>query len=457
MYYAPSDTPSPRKGAVSEGTPIQLTPSPGPSSHHSPYYNSPSSAPTPNFIAFTTTEYVQPSLPGGGGAGGATFNELFPNYRASISTEETHGKYKAPANMSTVQQQQGGAVSQFQREYPPPEDVKPMYVPRQASFLETMTSSTPPPAEKSCPSVRPGTVLMNTSSPQSSYQSPTNLHTPPNNLHTPPSNLHTPPNNLHTPPSNLHTPPTNLQTPPTNLQSAPSNLNPAPGNLNSGNKAPVTPSDTPNVLVTTPAKVVVMGQPGYVGSYMVPPRNQHQVPNVTVRSMAMKSEEPVVGMPVNTGFPQKMPVTTAGFAQHIVPTAAFSQPLTNSPATFNQQMPVTSATFNQQLPVTTATFNQQMPVTTTHGAFNQQMPVSTAHAAFNQQMPVSTAHTAFNQQMPVTTAHTAFNQQMPVTTAPFNQQIPVTTNGSHQSRTASSHINSQFIGQLNEFLIVSEN
>ena len=70
MYYAPSDTPSPRKGAVSEGTPIQLTPSPGPSSHHSPYYNSPSSAPTPNFIAFTTTEYVQPSLPGGGGAGG---------------------------------------------------------------------------------------------------------------------------------------------------------------------------------------------------------------------------------------------------------------------------------------------------------------------------------------------------------------------------------------------------
>ena len=355
MYFTPAETPSPQKPVASE---VMLTPSPGTSvAHHSPYYNSPAGPSPPNFVAFSATEYVQPST--SGGSSGGNFTDLFPNYRPSISTEEVHGKYKVPNQINNQQTVPAAQPDCNYRKYSP-EEVKPVYMqPRQASFLETMASPTTPSESNSA---RPSSVLLNTPSPNhpSTYQS------------------------LHKPSATSH--------------------------------------DTPNVLVTTPAKVVVMGQPGYTGSYMVQPRNHQQVPNVTVRSVALKSEEPVVGMPVASGFPKNVPVTTAGFVQQ--------QPVTT--AAYNQQQPVTTGAYVQQQPITTGAYNQQQPVTT--AAYNQQQPVTTA--AYVQQQPVTTA--AYVQQQPVTTA--AYVQQQPVTTAAYVQQQPVTTAAyvQHQSATTAA-------------------
>ena len=395
MYFTPAETPSPQKPVASE---VMLTPSPGTSvAHHSPYYNSPAGPSPPNFVAFSTTEYVQPST--SGGSSGGNFTDLFPNYRPSISTEEVHGKYKVPNQINNQQTVPAAQPDCNYRKYSP-EEVKPVYMqPRQASFLETMASPTTPSESNSA---RPSSVLLNTPSPNhpSTYQS------------------------LHKPSATSH--------------------------------------DTPNVLVTTPAKVVVMGQPGYTGSYMVQPRNHQQVPNVTVRSVALKSEEPVVGMPVASGFPKNVPVTTAGFVQQQpVTTAAYNQQQPVTTGAYVQQQPVTTAAYNQQQPVTTAAYVQQQPVTTaayvqqqpvTTAAYVQQQPVTTA--AYVQQQPVTTAAyiqhqsattaAAYPQQQPVKTA--AYNQQQAVTTAAYPQQQPVTTTAYNQHQlvtTAAAYVQQQ--------------
>lgn len=255
-----------------------------------PYFNNTTPAPPPNFIAFTTTDYVQPTNNRANNSN--TFNDLFPGYKPSLSTEETHGRFRAPPPAprfnsasgcqfqnnsnnnvnSNVNNNSSNVTSSsnvnnnnknFSRTYQ--EDVKPVYIqqttqPQQpGQFLQTISSPATSNGLRGHPTCPPGGVLLTTQ-----HSAP-----PPNQIITTPSTYHpaTTPNVM------------------------------------------VTSSQTPNVMVTTPANVIVMGQPGYVSNFISPnvglTHQQHQVPNVTLRSVPVHAEEPVVGMPVSTGYTEQ--------------------------------------------------------------------------------------------------------------------------------------------------------
>lgn len=122
-------------------------------------------ASTPSYVEFSSTTYF--NQPNGGGGGGNTFKDLYPNYKPSISTEETHGRYKplgggnsaTPYNTAT-----NSPPCQYQQQKVPEnnnnyhvvtttqykEDIKPVYIQQhpqqqqqQPSFLQTIGS--PPP------------------------------------------------------------------------------------------------------------------------------------------------------------------------------------------------------------------------------------------------------------------------------------------------------------------------
>merc|ERR1719204_2657543 len=56
-----------------------------------------------------------------------------------------------------------------------------------------------------------------------------------------------------------------------------------------------------------------MGQPAYVNNYIGPSAGvsaHHQVPNVTLRSVPVHAEAPVVGMPVSTGYSDSQQISS---------------------------------------------------------------------------------------------------------------------------------------------------
>ena len=269
-FYPTPETP-PRKQFGSSAAPAS-NPVPGAAPTAAPYFNP--STPAPNFIAFTTTEYAQPSNQRN--ATNNSFNDLFPGYKPSISTEEQHGRFRAPARFNVPATPAPGCQFQnsensYNRSYS--EDVKPVYIqqttqqqPQQpGQFLQTISSPPPTNGLRGVPNRQPGNVLL-TTVPSAA-----------------------PPNQIITTPSTFQHPAT------------------SPNVM-------VTASQTPNVMVTTPANVIVMGQPGYVSNYVGPTVGipaRHQVPNVTLRTVPLHTEEPVVGMPVSTGYSEPQQMSTS--------------------------------------------------------------------------------------------------------------------------------------------------